>query len=117
MEIMFTAGAGQNQRPYLRDIQQERETAWKGQYRLDLITEAKATVHNDYRTKIRSLMHGLPYQINETHLPYHKLQFLVDAGTTPTLDSREGYYMTVMIFDVDFSIQANAWALLAAATT
>lgn len=114
VEVMFTPGAGQKQRPYLPAIQEEREVAFKGQYRLDLITAAAVAVHNDFRTKIRSLVHGLPARINSVEpMQYHKLQFINDAGTTPTLKPEDGYYLTVMIYDVDFSIQADAWALLA----
>lgn len=114
VEVVFIPGPSQGQ--YKTVGGNFRQTSWKGQFQLRLVTEASAQVHNAFRAVIRSIMHGVGAAINETPpMDKHKLQpFFADAGTSPRYQPEEGTYETNMIFECDFSVQNSAWAALAA---
>ncbi len=117
VEILFTTSAGQGQfRPLLVDgIEVPVETSFKGQYRLDIITAPAMSIHAAYRTMIRAVMHTQLLGVNGTDpMTFHRIQrFYQDAGTSPTIKADEGYMRTILSFEIDFSIQNEAWETIA----
>lgn len=110
-EIMFTPGAGQGHFKLVNSV--ERETCWKGQLRIDIVSEDDMRIHSALRVKVRALMHGFRELVNSVEpMQYHKVQFCADAGSTPALQIQEGELVTTMLFDIDFSVQDDAWALI-----
>jgi len=87
-----------------------RETAWQAQLRLDLITPAAISVHRAYRATLRKSMATLPALINNAEgMTRHKIQRIVDAGSTPHFSPQDGVFQTTLLYDLQFSVQANAW--------
>lgn len=113
VEILFTAGAGQGQfRPLTVDgVEVPVETSFKGQYRLDIVTAADIKIHAAYRTLIRYLLHTQLLSVNGVDpMTLHRIhRFQMDAGTSPTYKPDEGTLRTILTFDIDFSIQDDAW--------
>jgi hypothetical protein len=116
VEISFTVGPGQGQfRPLVVDgVEVPVETSFKGSYTLDVITGVDIAIHAAYRTQIRYQMHARLLSVNGTPpMTLHQIQrFQRDAGTSPTFKSEEGYLRSILKFDIDFSIQDDAWATL-----
>lgn len=112
VEIEYINGAGHER--WIKVNGYPRETAWKGTVKLELITNADISIHSAYRTQIRSIMHGLSQTVNEVApMTLHNIhQFLIDGGTSPKWVPQEGSYQTTMNFEINLSVQANAWAIL-----
>lgn len=124
VEITFTPGSGAqqwNNKTFTGSVTGYNptgeipvETSWKGQIKLDLITPADMQIHTAYRNFVRFLMHTQLTTLNNTALTLHRIQsFYHDAGTTPVLKPETGLFQTSMLYDLDFSIQDDAWATLA----
>jgi len=116
IEIMFTPGAGREQFRPLR-ISEVREipveTSWSGQYKLDVITLADIRVHREFVTAVRFILHTQLYTLNADYLPRHRIQVdYKDAGSSPAMECDKGSFQTIMLFDLDFSIQDDAWPVL-----
>ncbi len=120
VEISFVTGAGQGRYHPV----QLKESAWKGQFTLQLITGADMAVHGRFVSEVRRLMHGPASSFNETApMVNHNFRPPVDSvscscfmdqGSTPVMKSQDGYYQTNLVYETDFAIQDNAWALLTA---
>lgn len=112
VEVIFVPGPGQGIWKMING--EPRERAWKGQFVLHAITQIDQVQHGIYVGQLRTLMAKAGSLINGTDpMQFHKLQpFFMDAGTSAVLTSDDGYYMTTLNYNVDFSIQDNAWALL-----
>ncbi len=120
VEISFVPGAGQGR----FHPTQLKESAWKGQFTLQLVTGADMAVHGRYVSAVRRLMHGPASVFNEVQpMANHSFRppiasesssCFMDSGSTPVMKPEEGVYHTTLVYDVDFSIQDNAWELLTA---
>ena len=116
VDIMFTpgAGAGQFTNKVIGGVEMPVETSWSGQFKIDLVTEPNAILHAAFRTLCRYIMHTQLLSVNGNALLLHKIQdFPKDGGTNPVMKGEEGAFVTSIIFDVDFSIQDDAWDSLA----
>lgn len=119
VEISFVAGAGQGR----WHPTQLKESAWKGQLTLNVVTVADMSIHGRFVSEIRRLMHGPASDFNEVPpMAFHRFSppvdsescsCFIDSGSTSVMKSEDGYYLTTLGFEVDFSIQDNAWELLA----
>ena len=118
VEIFFTPGAGQerHEAQNIGGFDTSVETSWKGQFRLDCTTDADIRQHSAFVTMVRYVMHTQLYNgINGKILQNHYIhQFAKDSGTTPMIKTEEGLFQTTLLFNIDFSIQEGAWALLVA---
>lgn len=115
VEIMFTpgAGAGQFNNKVIAGTEMPVETSWSGQFKVDCITPEDSILHAQFRTLIRYILHTQLQSINGNQLTMHKVQqFAMDAGTTPVLKLEEGVFITTILFDINFSIQDDAWDTL-----
>jgi hypothetical protein len=115
VEIFFVPGAGQEQyrATTIGEDEFPVETSWKGQYRLDVFTRDNIKVHSAFVTAIRFIMHAQLLSLNGSALTLHKIQtFQKDSGTTPMEKPEEGIFQTSLLFDIDFSIQDDAWDTL-----
>jgi hypothetical protein len=62
---------------------------------------------------VRFIMHTQLYTLNGNFLDKHRIQVDVkDGGTSPMMHADEGAFQTTQLFDLDFSIQDDAWATL-----
>ena len=113
VEILFTPGAGQGQFRPLRISELQEipiETSWSGQYKLDVITLPDIRAHREFVTAVRFIVHTQLYTLNGNILDKHRIQVdFKDAGSSPALEADKGSFQTVMLFDLDFSIQDDAW--------
>lgn len=116
-EIGFVTGAGQGQfRPIIVDgTEVPVETSFKGRYTLDIFTAPDIKIHSAYRTYIRYFMHTKLIGLNGVApMTLHKIQnFQRDSGTSPIFKSEDGYMRSTLVFDIDFSIQDEAWETIA----
>jgi hypothetical protein len=126
VEIFFQPGAGQGRfrATTVNGIVIPLETAWNGQFKLDVFTLPDIRAHAAFVTMVRFIMHTQLLQVN-AFLPdgtqgnpgtllSHRIQsFQKDAGTTPLMKSEEGVFQTSLLTEIDFSIQDDAWATLA----
>lgn len=117
VEIIFTPGAGQGQFRATTIAGLEKQvsidTSFKGQFRLDVFTLPDIAVHKAFVTAVRFIMHTQLLTLNGTTLLRHRIQpDLMDAGTTPITKAEQGTFSTTLLFDVDFSIQDDAWEQL-----
>jgi hypothetical protein len=112
-ELWFTLGPGQGRFIQVNGV--PRETAWKGRLHAICITESNNTIHSAYVVRVRSLLHGIADAVNNV-LPVmenHKVQpFFRDGGTSSRMDTQDGYFLTELSFDLDFSVQEYAWDLI-----
>lgn len=135
VEVLYVHGSGRQQMVLVggTTIEYRRERAWNGQLKLELVTDADIQLHTAFRCQVRSLMAAFWLNINAKpgditpwsygplgkplvlppggRLRNHKLQSAGDGGTSPVM-SGQGYLQTTMLYDVDLSVQDNAWALL-----
>jgi len=113
VEIMFQPGAGQGQLRPLRisDTQEiPVETSWGGQFKLEVITLPDIRIHRAFVTAVRFVMHTQLYTLNGNQLTRHVIQrAFTDSGSTPALQPDQGDFQTTLLFDLDFSIQDDAW--------
>ena len=116
VEIFFTRGAGQGRFISVNfgDFTTSVETAWTGEYLVRCITEPNIIKHNAFVTQSWFILSTLVPRINNiAPLTNHALaNFPKDGGSSDRIDYTEGDYMTVLSFNIDFSVQANAWAQL-----
>jgi hypothetical protein len=118
VEITFTPGAGQDQfaAKIIAGVEMPVETSWSGQFKVDVITAPDIRVHKAFVIAVRFLLHTQLQSINGSeYLPLHRIQpFAMDAGTSPQMKTDQGDFQTTLLFDIQFSIQDDAWDLLAA---
>jgi hypothetical protein len=114
VEILFTPGAGRQQYHVLASGNLV-ETSWSGTFRVQVVTRADISIHSEFRAEVRGIMHALPWTINEVEpMMHHCLHRIVDGGTSGMEIAPEDDLMkTTLEFQVDFSVQADAWALIA----
>ena len=117
IECIFKVSAGRKQ--FTTENGNVRETAWGGALRLQIITDASEDnkkMHRLLLATLRYLNPLLPALLNRTALPNHVINNVrtppLDAGTSLTIQTAEGYWATLVDWEMDFSINANAWALL-----
>ncbi|MDE2103923.1 MAG: hypothetical protein KGL39_42195 [Patescibacteria group bacterium] len=110
VEFVPGAGAGQFTNKVIAGVEMPVETSWSGQFKIELITAPESRLHASYRTMCRYIMHTQLLSLNGNALTLHKIQsFPKDAGTTPRMKGEDGAFQTIMLFDVDFSVQDDAW--------
>lgn len=111
-EIIFIPGAGKG----VINPASQRESAWSGNFKVDLITAPDIALHAAYVSKVRSRLGNIVPEINAVPpMENHAIAYpLRDGGTSAAYASERGDFMTTLIYELDFSIQATAWALLAA---
>lgn len=116
VEITFMPGAGQDQfaAKIIAGFEMPVETSWSGQFKLDVITAPDIRVHKGFVIAVRFLMHTQLQSVNGSeYLPLHRIQsFAMDAGTSPQMKTDQGDFQTTVLFDIQFSIQDDAWDLL-----
>lgn len=115
-EIDFTPGAGVGRWHPLpvNGVKFSVESAWGGTYRVLVVTKPDIREHNAMVNAIRFLMLTMGARINDpATLPKHHIapQFK-DSGSTPTTKAEDGSFTTILAYDINFSIQSNAWTAL-----
>ncbi len=116
-EVFFSVGQGQGVfRQLLVDGDPYPvETSWVGSYEIIAVTEDDPAVHLNFLANIRKAMFTAGGKINGTDpMTLHKLQpFLRDAGTVTNWTPQDGSVHSRLSFEVNFSIQDDAWELIA----
>lgn len=90
-----------------------RNSAWNGELAVVSITDPSApgkAVHAVYRSKVRNLLSQLGSHVNETFLPCHKIQRILEGSTSLVYTTEDGYEQSTISFLVQFSVQADKWA-------
>lgn len=95
-----------------------RESAWDCTINLSLITDADITLHRDFMSSVRNILHSLWLGINNTTtMQRHCFYFVRDGGASPLMmDQDKGYFRTDFNFQGKVSIQADAWPRLGITT-
>ncbi len=98
------------------DYPHRRESSFGGQLTLSVITDGEngMSAHADYRSKIRNVMSTFQRTVNglSASVMNHKVQQIRENGSSNVYGPQEGYYQTTLNYDLEFSIQANAWLQL-----
>lgn len=112
VEIMFIPGAAAG--VWVLVNGQPRDSAFKGTIQLRVITEPHIAVHSAFRATVRGLMHGIGLAVNGTApMTRHKIQpWFRDGGTSVMVKTEDGYLRTDLSFEIDFTIQYDAWQAL-----
>ena len=115
-ELFFASGSGQgifkqitvNGEPY------PVETSWLGAYEIIAVTVDDPEVHLAYLAKLRRIMFCAGPKINNQEpMTLHKLQpFIRDGGTVNNWEPQEGAIHSRLTFEINFSIQDDAWELI-----
>jgi len=89
-----------------------RTSCFRGELRIHAITDAdeegKAT-HSRYRATVRNAIAALQAELNGSALELHKIQFVQVGNEETGVRSADGYQQTTFPFQIDISIQQNAW--------
>lgn len=94
-------------------LEASREVAWKGRLQIEAITDSVIATHAAYRAKVRNVMAKFAATVNGVNLTRHAILFPIsDLGSSPTYKTSEGFYATVMNYEFNFSVQADAWGAL-----
>jgi hypothetical protein len=89
-----------------------RYDAFKGQLTFQIINAkaAPAGLHSKWRSQIRDIAGQLTKLINtDALLPFHFVNDVVDASTTPTVKTDSGVEWSQLSYSVIYSIDPNAW--------
>ncbi len=117
VELMFVNGAGRNQwftPPALIPTSiyaGRRETAWRGQMKVGVVTASDFKVHSSFRATARAKIHGIVIGMNKA-LPLHCVEMIYDRGCSVVQKPQDDEFLTSMIFEIDFCIRATSWALV-----
>jgi uncharacterized protein YlxP (DUF503 family) len=97
-------------------IFERRNAAWTGQIIFHIITDTTQPgkqSHSDYRAEVRNILAVLQDRVNELFLVQHMIHHpMVETGTAHQANTDKGYEITTVTFDMNFSIQKDAWSLL-----
>lgn len=86
-----------------------REQAYAGTLTVEVVTAAAIATHRAYRATVRSVMDTICRTVNV--LPAkHCVQRVKAASTSDTYSSDQGAYVSRLQYEVDFSVQTDAWA-------
>lgn len=121
-DLYFTLGAGLLRWAPRASLpawmQSERiESAWKAKLHFVTIVNADSNGRQTmavYRTKLRKIIPSLPRLLNGELLLYHAIKLPQWTGDSRIIKPQDGYEQLTITIDFDFSVQANAWALLEA---
>lgn len=90
-----------------------REQARRSQLVIRVITESDIAVHRTFVAEILYLMDTAGHDMNAgDKLPNHAVSGLNCTGGTLETKAEEGSYMSVFMFDLDFSVKTAAWDAL-----
>jgi len=118
IELFFSCGPETGHcRPILPHY---RADAFTGSIGLTVISnvrpaEVGTAEHSDHVATVRDLMARATslFKINRTAddlmLPYHAIDAVTAAGSTPHYESQDGYYQTDLNYEIRFSIRPDAW--------
>ena len=86
------------------------EQCYSGTLTLEVLTEAAIASHRTYRATVRRVMDTICPDVNGDPLTKHKVQKCKASGTSAIYSSDQGAYVSKLTYDLDFSIQTEAWA-------
>lgn len=87
-----------------------RQKTFTGEIHVDVITDANAEQHGEYRAQVRNRMATVMRRINNpTTLPRHRVTLVKAGGCAYDYNPEGGFYKTTLIYEFGFSIQANAF--------
>jgi hypothetical protein len=90
----------------------KRPDAWDGQLLLQVVTPCAANDHHTRQVALaRSVAANLEALLNKDGvLPYHWINDIpMDAGTTPTIKTEDGYEYTTLTYNLPVCIRSEAW--------
>jgi hypothetical protein len=93
----------------------KRAEAFQGELKLHAITDADPpgnTAHSAYRATVRAFCATLGDLLNESALPYHKIQWCESGQEQTGVRTQDGYQQTTFPFKILISVQRDAWAQL-----
>ena len=92
-----------------------RENGWSGILHLQCITAPDAALHYAYLAAVRELAARLDRldltntKVVQPTLDYHEITRLTTSGTAPDIKPEEGYYSSILSYEIIFAIRADAW--------
>lgn len=93
----------------------KRTSCFRGELKVHAITDsddAGKLAHSTYRAMVRNGLAALKDQINGTALTFHKVQFIQTGNEETGVRSADNLQQTTFPFQIDVSIQQDAWATL-----
>lgn len=116
-ECIFKTGPERQPRQIIQVGFTQYNAAYTGTIAFSIITDTNEhmkEIHAQWVSQLRALVPVAGNQLNGgTYLPNHKLQWIRESGTTLTKNNEEGYWVTSLSYDMDFSIQKQALESLA----
>lgn len=110
VEVVFRSGAEKKSYAVMTDGTL-RNASWLGTLTCYIVSGTNIVSHRNYRAQVRNVLALLRNTAN-TDLDYHKLQNITETGTSVDYKPEDGYYASTITFQVDFGIDAGAWAEL-----
>jgi hypothetical protein len=116
VEVVYKhTGEAQPQRKAMLDDGSKRTSCFRGELKLHAITDADAAgklAHSEYRAQVRAAVAVLQDQLNGSALANHNIQFITSGNEETGVRSADGYQQTTFSFQVDLSVQQDAWSIL-----
>ena len=111
VEIVFTPSGEKKSYAVMQDGSL-MNASWTGALTCYVISGIDIAEHRSYRASLRRIMALLRNTINTT-LDYHKIQNWYESGSSVDYKPEDGYFTSTITYQVDFGIDAGAWAELA----
>ena len=116
-EILFTPGAGLGRFIPLAvaGTKVPVESCWSGTYLVRALTKPDIREHNAFVVQLRFLLQTMGVRLNGTApMTRHAVAPMFrDGGSSPLTKNEDGYYETTLQYNLNFSVQADAWASIA----
>lgn len=118
VELYFSVGS---QTGHIRpDATYYRPDAFSGSLTVRIVSNSKpgtdsTAEHSAYRATVRNIMakaRGLLVADaagDDTLLPYHTINDIVQSGSNPSYEGQEGFFETSLNYDLKFNIRPAAW--------
>ena len=112
IEFTFSPGAGQRRfAPPMNDLTLRpapgalQDCAFKGQLRVEIVTEPAAKIHSAYRVFVRRLFATIVPLLNDgKKLPLGMIDSISFGGMTPSYKAEDGVYTSIALYDFDYQL-------------
>lgn len=109
VEIQFTVGPATD---HLQQVgEQMVHDAFTGSLILSAVTDMIDGIdsHTSYRSGLRAIGAQLIYDLDDDALPFHDINQVMPAGSTPVVSPSDGLFESRQVYTVHFNIKQSAW--------
>lgn len=93
-----------------------RPDVWTGNLMLGIVTAPVAASHEQHRARVRNVMTLVRTALYDDRisstdllLPWHCILDMVESGTSPATEPKDGYYLSNINYAIKINIRPEAW--------